>query len=234
MEISTWRNGRPDGPWKSFAPDGRLLVSREYRGGELAFDSRARELLELLGAEDARVPVGAFGLYWGMTPQEARGALAVLGASGIRQDGDEMTARAALFEGKDSRAARLRIRFNAQGELWGMVAEIAGRRTGDLHPLWERFEAEVGVDLGRPQMKRSADGFDVSRAREWGRFSATSGKEIPVRREMPVVTAEGWCPGGEGTFRFSLANHLFREYADAANASVTPPEWSEDSRLARR
>jgi antitoxin component YwqK of YwqJK toxin-antitoxin module len=235
MELSTWRNGRLDGPWKSFAPNGRLLVSKEYRGGELAFDSKARELLELLGAGDAGVPVGAFGLYWGMTPTEARGALSILRASGIRQERDDMVARARLFAGGDSRTARLRIRFNAQGELWEIGAEIDARRAGDLFPLWERFEEEIGAEMGRPRMRRSAGAadFDVARSREWGRFSVTIGEEIPVRRDIPVVTAEGWCPGGEGSFRFTLANHLFREYVNTANAAVTPPEWPEAAFLAR-
>ncbi|HLP43546.1 MAG TPA: hypothetical protein VK465_18740, partial [Fibrobacteria bacterium] len=235
MELAMYREGRLHGTFKSFSPDGRLLVTKEYRGGEVAFDSKAKELLELLGAEDARVPVGLFGLYWGMTPGEARGALSVLEADGVRQEAGTLTARATVLSGRDARPARLRLRFNDQGELWEIRAEISPRTGEDAFALCDRLEAEMGAELGRPEMRKTGNGGDwrMTRRREWGRFSLTTGTEVPVRQDLPVVTAEA-TGAGTGSLRFTLGNPLFREYVNPANASVTPPEWHEDTFLAGR
>lgn len=234
MELAMYREGRLNGAYKSFAPDGKVLVTKEYQGGELAFDSKAKELIELLGAQDVKVPVGAFGLYWGMSAAEARGALSVLQAAGVKQSDDVLTARATLFRDKLPKAAKLKLRFNAQGELWQVRAEIAQRGEDDWFPLCERLEAEMGVEMGKPVMRKGAAGLRMTRKRGWGRFSITQGTEIPIRQDLPVVTAEGDHPGGGAPFRFTLSNHLFREYVNPANASVTPPDWPEETLLAGR
>lgn len=234
MELARYDEGRLHGTYRSFAPDGRVLVTREFRGGALAFDSKAKELIELLGARDVKVPVGAFGLYWGMTPAECRGALSVLQADGVRQDAETMAARAVVFADSLPRTARLRLRFNAQGELWQIHAEIAQQGDGDFFPLCERLEAEMGAELGKAVMRKAEgrEGWLMTRKRDWGRFSVTQGAEIPVRQDLPVVTAEGHNPGPAQPFRFTLSNHLFREYVNPANASVTPPDWPEETFLA--
>jgi hypothetical protein len=236
MELAEYRDGRLHGPFKAFAPDGRLVVTKEYREGAVAFDSKARELIDLLGAREVPVPVGAFGLYWGMTRAECRGALSVVQATGLRQEAGALAARATLFADSLPRTARLRLRFNDQGELWEIRAEIAQRGGGDPFALCARLEGEIGAALGKPVLGKEGGpgGWRLTRSREWGRFSVTTAGEVPVRRDLPVVTAEGSGPGAAGTFRFTLANHLFREYVDPANASVTPPEWREDAVLAGR
>lgn len=239
MELAVYRDGRLDGISKTFAPDGRLLVAKEYKAGALASDSKAKELIELLGAGDVKVPVGLFGFYWGMTAAECRGALGVLGAREVRQSADVLTARATLLADRMPSAARLRLRFNSQGELWQVGAEIA-RPADDHYALCGRLESEMGAELGRAVMRRAAasdekDGsWRMSRKRDWGRFSVTTGTEIPVRQELPVVTAEGDATGKGDAFRFTLSNHLFREYVNPANASVTPPDWPDETFLAGR
>jgi antitoxin component YwqK of YwqJK toxin-antitoxin module len=238
MDLSTYREGRLDGLSKSFAPDGRLLVTKVYKAGDLASDSKAKELIELLGAENVKVPVGVFGFYWGMTAAECRGALGLLQAREVRQSADVISARATVLADRMPSAARLRLRFNAQGELWQVNADIA-RSSDDHYALCGRLEAEMGADLGRAVMRRAAGegnhgALRMSRKREWGRFSVTTGTEIPVRQELPVVTAEGDAYGKGEAFRFTLSNHLFREYVNPANASVTPPDWPEDTFLAGR
>lgn len=242
MELAMYREGRLNGPYKAFAPDGKVVASREYRAGDLAADARAKELIDLLGAGSVKVPVGAFGLYWGMTPAECRGALSVLRATGLRQGGGVLTARAVLFaqgaraaEGTP-RQARLKLRFNSQGELWQIGAEIARSDGDDFFPLCGSVEAEMRAELGKVVMRKAegGTGYRMTRKREWGRFSVTQGAEVPIRRDLPVVTAEGDAPGEEAAFRFTLSNHLFREYVDPANASVTPPDWQEETVLAGR
>lgn len=236
MELATYENGSLNGPFKSFAADGKLLVTKRFQEGALAFDSKARELIELLGAEEVKVPVGAFGLYWGMTPAECRGALSVLQAAGVKQNEETMTARATLFADRIPKAALLRLRFNSQGELWQVKAEIAQRDEGEFFPLCATLEAEMGAELGKAVMRRieGSSDYRMTRKRDWGRFSVTAGTEVPVRQDLPVVTAEGISPGNGGAFRFTLSNHLFREYVNPANALVTPPEWPAETFLAGR
>ena len=53
------------------------------------------------------------------------------------------------------------------------------------------------------------------------------GAEHPIRQDLPVVSAEGFSPGERGWFRFALSNHLYREYVNPANSSISPPEWPE-------
>jgi antitoxin component YwqK of YwqJK toxin-antitoxin module len=239
MELSMYQAGVLNGAYKAFAPDGKVVASREYRAGDLATDARAKELLDLLGAGNVKVPVGAFGLYWGMTPAECRGALSVLPASDLRQEGEVLSARAVLFAQDTKggpRPAHLNLRFNTQGELWQIRAELAPGNGDEFFPLCERVEAEMRAELGQVVMRKAegGTGFRMTRKREWGRFSVTQGAEAPIRRDLPVVTAEGDAPGAGAGFRFTLANHLFREYVDPANASVTPPEWPEETFLAGR
>ena len=236
MELAMYQDGKLNGPFKSFAADGKLLVTKQFQGGALAFDSKAKELIELLGAQEVKVPVGAFGLYWGMTPAECRGALSVLQSSGVKQSEETMTARATLFADKGPKAARIRLRFNSQGELWQIRAEIAQKGEGDFFPLCARLEAEMGAELGKAVMRKAqgAAEYSITRKRDWGRFSVTSGTEVPIRQDLPVVTAEGLSPGDGRPFGFTLSNHLFREYVNPANASVTPPEWPEETFLAGR
>lgn len=236
MELAMYREGRLHGAYKAFAPDGKVVASREYRAGDLASDARARELIELLGAGDVEVPVGAFGIYWGMTPAECRGALSVLRAAGVRQGDGALAARVVLFADQAPRPARLKLRFNSQGELWQIRAEIAQTGGEEFFPLCGRMEAEMRAGLGKVVMKKAEGpaGYRMIRKREWGRFSVTQGAEVPIRRDLPVVTAEGDSPGAGSDFRFTLSNHLFREYVDPANASVTPPEWHEETQLAGR
>ena len=68
----------------------------------------------------------------------------------------------------------------------------------------------------------------------WKTWNVVQGAEVPIRQDLPVVTAEGESPGAGEAFRFTLSNPLFREYVNPMNASVTPPEWPEETYLAGR
>lgn len=94
----------------------------------------------------------------------------------------------------------------------------------------------MGAELGTAGLSKSAgtSGYAMSRKRDWGRFTITIGGGKEIRQELPVVSAEGFSPGESGWFRFTLANHLYREYVDPANTAITPPRWQEDAFLAGR
>jgi antitoxin component YwqK of YwqJK toxin-antitoxin module len=238
LEQASFREGRLHGAYRTWGPEGNPLSTKEFRDGAVAFDSKAKELLELLGADQVRVPVGLLGFYWGMSTKDCRSNLSLMQATHIRIGMDEITARVVAFMDHDPSEAKIRIQFNAQGELWGIKLDILQKNSGDFFTICENLESEIGSELGAAGLRKSenANVYYMTRRKEWGKFTVTTGtgedSSAAISAVLPVVSAEGFSPGDRGWFRFSLANHLYREYANPANAEITPPSWPEDAFLA--
>ena len=247
QEQANFHEGRLNGAYRTWTPEGALLASKEFKEGAVAFDSKAKELLELLGADQVRVPVGLLGFYWGMSAKECRANLSLLQSQDIRTGKDELDARLVAFADRHPTAARIRLQFNAQGELWGIKMDLSQKSSGDFFPICENLEREIGSELGTAGI-RKGDGnvqYYLTRKKDWGRFTVTgapgtgsapasASSSASITQELPVVSADGFSPGNAGWFHFTLANHLYREYANPANASITPPRWPEEAFLAGR
>ena len=236
MEHAFYRDGKLHGSYRSWTGEGKLLVAKEFRDGAVAFDSKAKEILDLLGAGQLRVPVGCMGFYWGMAPKECRANLALRGGAEIKESEDEITGRFTCFPDRKPTSARLRLQFNGQGELWSIRMDLLQEGSGDFFRICESLEAELGSELGASGM-RAGEGrspYFLTRKRDWGRFSATTGGLPPISQVFPVVSAESFSPGNRGWFRFSLTNHLYREYVNPANASISSPAWPDEPFLAGR
>ena len=238
LEQASFHEGRLNGSYHTWGPDGTPLSSKEFHDGTVAFDSKAKELLELLGADQIRVPVGLLGFYWGMSVKDCRANLSLLQATDPHVGKDDITAHLIAFADRRPTEARMRLQFNAQGELWGIKLDLLQRNSGDFFPICENLETEIGSELGTAGI-RKGDGaveYFLTRKKEWGKFSMTRGtgadSASTISQELPVVSAEGFSPGNKGWFRFSLANHLYREYANPAIISITPPRWPEEASLA--
>jgi len=201
----------------------------------MAFDAKAKELLALLGADQLRVPAGMMGFYWGMGRKECRANLGLYQASGVRADSDAIAADVVAFPDRKPTRARIRLAFNAQGELWGIKLDLRQETAADFFPLCENLEVEMGAALGSTGLSRTeARGkYAMTRKRDWGRFTVEAAAG-GIRQELPVLSAEGYSPGGEGWLRFALENNLYREYVDPASASISPPRWDAENLFAGR
>ena len=154
--------------------------------------------------------------------------------SGLAES-DGFSASIVAFADRRPTAARVRLQFNPQGELWGIKLDLQQKGAADYFPLCESLEAEVGGGLGTAGMRKgeSDSPYYLTRRRDWGNFTVTSGSPA-VRQQLPVLTAEAFSPGAAGWFRFSLSNNLYREYVNPANASISPPQWPPETFLAGR
>jgi antitoxin component YwqK of YwqJK toxin-antitoxin module len=239
IEQAFYAAGRLQGGYRSWTPDGKSLAVKQFRAGTVAYDSKAKELLNLLGIDaqgpSPAVPVGLEGFYWGMDRKECEGNLSLLQAQGVQADAEGISARIAAFSDRRPAAARLRLRFNAQGELWGIKLEVEQRGPSDYLKICENLEAELGSGLGATGLRKpeGSSRYDITRKRDWGTFTVTSGGP-QVRQQLPVLSAEAFSPGTRGWFRFTLSNNLYREYVNPANASISPPVWREEAFLAGR
>jgi antitoxin component YwqK of YwqJK toxin-antitoxin module len=236
QELAYYKQGRLNGSYRTWSPEGAPMAMKEFRDGAVAFDSKAKELLELLGADQLRVPVGILGFYWGMAAKECRANLGLYQAAHVRADSGEIKADIIAFPDRKATPARIRLSFNGQGELWGIKLDLRQQASGDFFPLCENLEIEMGAELGTAGLSKApgGTGYAMTRKRDWGRFSMTTGGGLGIQQELPVVSAEGFSPGDGGWFRFVLANHLYREYVDPANTAITPPRWQEEAFLAGR
>lgn len=239
QELAHYQKGRLEGPYRIWSREGALIAVKEYREGAVASDSKAESLLELLGANGADVPMGMLGFYWGMARKECLANLGLLQASGVRDGEDGISAAMIAFADRNPVRARIRLDFNAQGELWGIRLDLKQESAADFFPLCENLEIEIGGGFGTADLRKEDDGarYSMVRKKEWGRFTAApaaKGPGGPILRELPVLSAEGFSPGGAGWFRFTLENHLYREYANPSNGSISPPDWREDAFLAGR
>jgi antitoxin component YwqK of YwqJK toxin-antitoxin module len=236
QELAYYKDGRLNGSYRTWSAEGLPMAMKEFKDGAVAFDSKAKELLDLLGADQLRVPVGMMGFYWGMGAKECRANLGLYQGTDVRGDSLEITARIIAFPDRGPTQAQIRLSFNGQGELWGIKLDLLQKSSGDFFPLCENLEIEMGAELGTAGL-RKAEGpneYYMTRKRDWGRFTATTGTEGAIQQELPVVSAEGFSPGTKGWFRFALANNLYREYVNPANTSITPPRWQEETFLAGR
>lgn len=236
QEQAYYKSGRLDGSYRTWAADGLPMAMKEFRDGSVSFDSKAKELLDLLGADHLRVPVGLMGFYWGMGGKECRANLGLYQASAVRAGAEEITADLVAFPDRSPTPARIRLSFNGQGELWGINLELQQKSSSDFFPLCENLEVEIGAELGTAGLRR-ADGdshYYMTRKREWGKFTVTSGAAGGIQQDLAVVSAEGFSPGEKGWFHFSLENGLYREYVNPANASISPPRWEEEALFAGR
>ncbi|MDB5102772.1 MAG: toxin-antitoxin system YwqK family antitoxin [Fibrobacteres bacterium] len=236
QELAYYHGGRLNGSYRTWSAEGIPMAMKEFRDGAVAFDSKAKELLDLLGADQLRVPVGLMGFYWGMGAKECRANLGLYQAANVRADSGEIAADMIAFPDRRATRAKIRLSFNGQGELWGIRLELLQKASGDYYPLCENLEIEMGAELGTPGVRRSegASGYYMTRKRDWGRFTVTTTAAGGVQQDLPVLSAEAFGPGDQGWFRFSLANNLYREYVNPANASITPPRWQEGTFLAGR
>jgi antitoxin component YwqK of YwqJK toxin-antitoxin module len=236
QELADYKDGRLNGAYRTWAADGTPMAVKEFRDGAVAFDSKAKELLDLLGADQLRVPVGMMGFYWGMGAKECRANLGLYQASDVRAGESEITAHLIAFPDRRATQAQIRLSFNAQGELWGIKMDLLQKTSGDFFPLCENLEIEIGNELGTAGLRKAeTEGqYYMTRKRDWGRFTVSTGAKGSIQQDLPVVTAEGFSPGDKGWFRFSLSNHLYREYVNPANTSITPPRWQEETFLAGR
>lgn len=236
QELAYYRQGRLNGSYRTWSPEGAPMAMKEFRDGAVAFDSKAKELLDLLGAEQLRVPVGLLGFYWGMAAKECRANLGLYQAANVRADSGGIQADIIAFPDRMATQARIRLCFNRQGELWGIRLDMRRQASGDYRSLWENLEIEIGAELGTPGLSKSqgGTGYAMTRKRDWGRFTMSTGSGKGIQRELPVVSAEGTSPGNPGWLRFVLDNHLYREYVDPANTAITPPRWQEEAFLAGR
>lgn len=233
QEQAYYKGGRLDGAYRTWSPEGLPMAMKEYRGGALAFDSRAKELLDLLGADQLRVPVGLMGFYWGMGAKECRANLGLYQAARVRADSGVMAADIVAFPDRKPTLAHIRLDFNAQGELWGIKLDLRQASSEDFFPLCENLEVEIGASLGTTGLRRSGGAYSMVRKRDWGRFTVEAAQG-GIRQDIPVLSAEGTGPGGAGWLRFSLGNNLYREYVDPASASISPPRWDGEGLLAGR
>jgi antitoxin component YwqK of YwqJK toxin-antitoxin module len=238
QEQAYYRNGRLDGPYRTFTPEGLPMAMREYRNGSMAFDAKARELLDLLGAARYRVPAGILGFYWGMGNKECRANLGLYQAARVRADTGAVTADIVAFPDRKPTLAHIRLDFNAQGELWGIKLELRQETAADFFALCENLEVEMGAGLGTTSLRRAdAQGgggpapYAMLRRRDWGRFTVESAAG-GIKRELAVLSAEGFSPGDKGWFRFSLENNLYREYVDPGSATISPPRWEGETLFA--
>ena len=236
QELAYYQQGRLNGSYRTWSPEGAPMAMKEFRDGAVAFDSKAKELLDLLGAEQLRVPVGLLGFYWGMAAKECRANLGLYRPANVRADSGEIMADIIAFPDRKATQARIRLSFNGQGELWGIRLDLRQLASGDFHALCENLEIEMGAELGTTGLSKAqrGSGYAMTRKRDWGRFTMTTGGGKGIQRELPVVSAEGFSPGDTGWFRFVLDNHLYREYVDPANTAITPPRWQEEAFLAGR
>jgi antitoxin component YwqK of YwqJK toxin-antitoxin module len=235
QEQAFYKKGRLDGAYRTWSPEGLPMAMKEYRDGSMAFDSKAKELLTLLGADQLRVPAGMMGFYWGMGRKECRANLGLYQAAGVRADSGEIAAEMVAFPDRKPTRARIRLSFNAQGELWGIKLDLKQASADDFFGLCENLEVEMGAALGATGLRRTdTDGkYAMTRKRDWGRFTveAASGG---IRQDLAVMSAEAYSPGGDGWFRFALENNLYREYVNPASASITPPRWDAETLFAGR
>ncbi len=236
QELAYYKSGRLNGSYRTWNTEGLPMAMKEFRDGAVSFDSKAKELLDLLGADQLRVPVGLMGFYWGMGEKECRANLGLYQASSVRADSQEIKADIIAFPDRRATPAKIRLSFNGQGELWGMKLDLAQKGSGDFFPLCENLEVEMGAELGTPGLRKveGQSEYSMTRKRDWGRFTVTTGADKAIQQDMPVVSAEGFSPGDKGWFRFSLENNLYREYVNPANASISPPRWQEETFLAGR
>lgn len=236
QEQAYYKAGRLDGSYRTWSPEGLPMAMKEFKDGAVAFDSKAKELLDLLGADDLRVPVGMMGFYWGMGAKECRANLGLYQAANVRASGDALTAELVAFPDRKPTRAKVRLSFNGQGELWGIRMELGQSGSADFFAVCENLEVEIGAALGTAGLRKGDGdaGWIMSRKREWGRFTVATGAEGAIRQDLPVLSAEGVSPEGAGWFRFTLENNLYREYVNPANASITPPRWEEETLFAGR
>jgi antitoxin component YwqK of YwqJK toxin-antitoxin module len=248
QELADYKHGRLNGSYRTWNAEGLPMAMKEFKDGAVAFDSKAKELLDLLGADQLRVPVGLMGFYWGMGAKECRANLGLYQAADVRADADGINADIIAFPDRRATRARIRLSFNEQGELWGIRLDLLQKSSGDFFPLCENLEIEMGAELGTAALRKNGGnnqgnnegksdgqaGYSMTRRRDWGRFTVTTGAEKPIQQDLPVLSAEGFSPGDKGWFRFSLENHLYREYVNPANVSITPPRWQEETFLAGR
>lgn len=237
QEQAYYKAGRLDGSYRTWSPEGLPMAMKEFKDGAVAFDSKAKELLDLLGADDLRVPVGMMGFYWGMGAKECRANLGLFQAANVRASGDALTAEVVAFPDRKATRARIRLSFNGQGELWGIRMDLQQQGAGDFFTLCENLEVEIGAELGTAGLRKGDVGSEyiMTRKRDWGRFTVSTGAAAgSISQNLPVLSAEGVSPGDKGWFRFSLENNLYREYVNSANASITPPRWEEEPLFAGR
>ncbi len=190
QEQANFHDGRLNGAYRSWTPEGALLSSKEFKEGTVAFDSKAKELLELLGADQVRVPVGLLGFYWGMSVKECRANLSLLQAQDIRAGKDELGARLVAFADRHPTESRVRLQFNAQGELWGIRLDLSQKSSGDFFPICENLEKEIGSELGTAGI-RKGDGkvqYYLTRKKDWGKFTVTG---APGTGSTPAGSAVG-------------------------------------------
>jgi antitoxin component YwqK of YwqJK toxin-antitoxin module len=240
QEQAYYRKGRLDGAYRTWTPEGLPMAMKEYRDGSMAFDSKARELLDLLGAARYRVPAGLLGFYWGMGQRECRANLGLYQAARVRADTGALAADIVAFPDRKPTLARIRLAFNAQGELWGIRLELRQETAADFFALCENLEVEMGAGLGTTGLRRAEGpggqgppGYAMTRKRDWGRFTVESA-EGGVKRDLSVLSAEGFSPGDRGWFRFTLENNLYREYVDPSSATISPPRWEGETLFAGR
>jgi antitoxin component YwqK of YwqJK toxin-antitoxin module len=235
QEQAYYKAGRLNGPYRTWSPEGLPMAMKEYKEGSMAFDAKAKELLALLGADQLRVPAGMMGFYWGMGRKECRANLGLYQAARVRADSGEIAADLVAFPDRRPTRAHIRLAFNAQGELWGIHLDLRQASAADFFPLCENLEVEMAAGLGTTGLKPTdvAGEYAMVRKRDWGRFTVEAARG-GIRQELPVLSAEGYSPGGGGWFRFALENNLYREYVDPASASVTPPRWEAETLFAGR
>ncbi|MEO6097175.1 MAG: hypothetical protein ABIW76_16455 [Fibrobacteria bacterium] len=264
QELADYKDGRLNGSYRTWNAEGLPMAMKEFKNGAVAFDSKAKELLDLLGADQLRVPVGMMGFYWGMGAKECRANLGLYQAAEVRADANGINADIIAFPDRRATRARIRLSFNGQGELWGIKLDLLQQSSADYFPLCENLEIEMGAELGTASLRKvevqiggriggkigregdgksegegegegeAQTGYSLTRRRDWGRFTITTGAEKSIQQDLPVLSAEGFSPGDKGWFRFSLENHLYREYVNPANVSITPPRWQEETFLAGR
>ncbi|MDQ3000010.1 MAG: toxin-antitoxin system YwqK family antitoxin [Fibrobacterota bacterium] len=183
QELAYYKNGSLNGSYRTWDADGAPMAMKEYRNGAVTFDSKAEELLDLLGADQLRVPVGMMGFYWGMGSKECRANLGLYQASNVRADELEITAQVIAFPDRRATQAQIRLSFNGQGELWGIKLDLLQKTSADVFPICESLEIEIGAELGTAGL-RKAEGrseYTMTRKREWGRFTVATGTDGSIR-----------------------------------------------------
>ncbi len=236
IELATFKSGKLNGPYQSWTPDGKLISTKEFKGGTLTYDSKAKELLAMFGADQIRVPVGIFGFYWGMSPSACRSVLEISLATKIRSTKNEMTAHWMVFKESHPKDSRVRLQFNDQGELWGIKLDIYQKNSQELFSICTGIETELQAELGEAQYRKGEEdsSYFLTHNQNWGFFSVSLGTQPPITQDLSVIRAESLSPGNTGWFRFNLMNQLIREYTNPANASFTSPEWAEPENVAGR
>ena len=156
QELAYYKRGRLNGSYRTWSPDGAPMAMKEFRDGAVAFDSKAKELLDLLGADQLRVPVGILGFYWGMAAKECRANLELYQAANVRADNGEIKADIIAFPDRKATPARIRLSFNGQDELWGIKLDLRQQASGDFFPLCENLEIEMAAELGTASAEQIA------------------------------------------------------------------------------